>query len=534
MELDLRQILRIAARWWWLACIAALLAGSSAFVIASRQDPLYSSTVTLRVNPPVGSSADFSALQLTQNLTETYRQMIVMSPVLDLAVSQLSLPYSEDELKDKVTSVAVRDTQLLKLTVSDTDPKQAALIADTIAASFIAYLDQQATDQFLGTQELINQQLADVEETLAGVRAQIEELDTEANRSNQEIQGQIDALQLQETQLVQQQSSLQMQSQSLGLGLAANQAQVSISEPASVADNPYAPRTTFFTILAVLAGVIVAIVAISLLEYLDNTIRADMDIQALTGASLLAAVSELPKIKPGGQQVYAIAQPRSNAAEAIRLLRANLEFAAAISPIKSLAITSVGPGEGKSTVTANLGVVMAQAGFRTVIIDADLRRPTQHKIFNIPNTYGLSTLLTHPETPWIQAATKVAVPNLMLVPSGPIPPNPSDLLSLDRLVGLLGLLREEVDIVLIDTPPVLAVSDPLVVGTKTDGVVLMGRAGHTRRDRLVQATAALRQAQLRVVGIVINQQSTRSGGYYYYGEYDSVVTPTATAAPGDA
>jgi capsular exopolysaccharide synthesis family protein len=536
LELDLRQLMRIGRRWWWLLLLTTLLAAGSAWLAMDRQEPLYSSTVTLRVNPPVGSAGDLSALTLTQNLTETYRQMIVLDPVLQGVVEQLGLPYDVDELKSMATASAVADTQLLRLSISDTDPERAAIIANTVASQFIAYLGEQNTTQFVNTQQLLTDQLTGVTTQLTDVRAQIATLDTEANRENANIQGQIETLRLQETQLLQQQASLQNQSQSLGLGLATSQAQVSISEPATPPSTPYAPKVRTNTLLAAFVGLIIGVGAVALLEYLDNTVRAETDVTALTGATLLTAVAEIPKLRPGGQQVYTVTQPRSNASEAVRLLRASLEFAAAANPINSLAISSAGPGEGKSTVTANLGVVMAQAGFSTIIVDADLRKPTQHKIFNIPNTVGLTSLLTHPERSWREMATRIAVPNLSLIPSGPIPPNPADLLSLDRFANLLAQLERDADIVLIDTPPILAVSDPLLVGTKTDGMVLLGRSGTTRRDRLANAADALEKAGIRLVGIVLNQEHSRGAGYYYYyGDYGSAAqTPPAgqeTAPP---
>ena len=260
----------------------------------------------------------------------------------------------------------------------------------------------------------------------------------------------------------------------------------------------------------------IAIAGVALLEYLDNTVRADTNIAELTGAVLLTGVDNMPELKVGSEQIYTLTHPRSAAAEAVRLLRANLEFASAVQPLSSLAITSVGPGEGKSTITANLAVVLAQAGYVTIVVDADLRKPTQHQIFNVGNRFGLSTLLTQPGREWRDLAIDTQLANLKLITSGPIPPNPSDILSLDRFSDLLALLETEADIVLIDTPPVLAVSDPLLIGTKADGVLLLGRAGHTRRERLAHAAETLRAASVRLVGVVVNRQSSRDSGYYYY------------------
>jgi capsular exopolysaccharide synthesis family protein len=158
---------------------------------------------------------------------------------------------------------------------------------------------------------------------------------------------------------------------------------------------------------------------------------------------------------------------------------------------------------------------MAQAGYSIVVVDADLRRPSQHRIFDVPNERGLTTLLARPDREWRSVAVDV-IPNLVVVPSGPLPPNPADLLSSDRLTQFFAEMAQSVDIVLIDTPPVLVVSDPLVVAAHTDAVVLVARAGRTRIEALRRATESLRQGSARLVGIVLNQQTGRGAGDYYY------------------
>jgi non-specific protein-tyrosine kinase len=163
---------------------------------------------------------------------------------------------------------------------------------------------------------------------------------------------------------------------------------------------------------------------------------------------------------------------------------------------------------------------MAQSGFSAVVIDADLRRPSQHTIFGVRNELGLTHLLTHPEQHWKSAAVHVAGELLYLIPSGPLPPNPADLLSSERFRSLVTDLGQEVDIVVIDTPPVLAVSDPLVVCGATNGVVLVARAKATRTDALARA-AALFPDTVRLIGVVVDQHKGRGAGSYYYGYYGS-------------
>jgi capsular exopolysaccharide synthesis family protein len=248
----------------------------------------------------------------------------------------------------------------------------------------------------------------------------------------------------------------------------------------------------------------------------------------MTGAPVLATISSLGKLQPGAAQVYTMAQPQSSATEALRLLRTNLEFAAASGAIGSLTITSPGPGEGKSTVTANIGVVMAQSGMRVVIVDADLRKPTQHRVFGIPNDRGLTSLLTHPDEDWRAAATKVALPGLTLIPSGPLPPNPGDLVSSGRFAQLIDRIKTDVDLVVIDSPPLLSASDALTIAARTDGVVMVCQSHKTRLDALRHATHSVHQGGIRLLGIVLNRQKGQVGASYY-GEYYGRTAP----GPGD-
>ena len=302
-------------------------------------------------------------------------------------------------------------------------------------------------------------------------------------------------------------------------------AQVEVADPARIPTEPFAPRVLFWTLVGLVAGLVLAVGLVALLEFMDNTVKPDHNIQALTGAPVLATISQLPKLKPGAGQVYTISQPRTNASEAMRLLRTNLDFAAASGPIGSLTITSPGPGEGKSTTTANLGVVMAQSDATVVIIDADLRKPTQHTVFGVPNDVGLTTLLTHPEQDWRDVARKVALPGLVLIPSGPLPPNPSDLVSSDRFEAILERIKADVDLVIIDSPPILSASDSLTIARHTDGVVLVCHSHKTRTDALRHAAHSIHQGGIRVVGVVLNRQKGQQGASYY-GEYYGSVAAT--------
>jgi capsular exopolysaccharide synthesis family protein len=191
-------------------------------------------------------------------------------------------------------------------------------------------------------------------------------------------------------------------------------------------------------------------------------------------------------------------------------------------------VTSSTPQEGKSVTAANLGVVMAQSGLKTILVDADLRRPVQHQIFQVPNLAGLTNLLCSPELEINDHLRNTNVENLHLITCGVLPPNPSELLGSQRMRQLLTSLSQMADVVILDSPPVVAVTDAAVLSNRVDGVVLVAFAGQTRRDVARQAVLNLQQAGANLLGGVLNGISKREGDYYYHQYY----TPNRHEAAG--
>jgi capsular exopolysaccharide synthesis family protein len=210
-----------------------------------------------------------------------------------------------------------------------------------------------------------------------------------------------------------------------------------------------------------------------------------------------------------------LTDPRSRAAEAYRTLRTNLTFAALDKPLETLVVTSASPDEGKSTVLANLGVTMAQGERRVILVDADLRRPSLHEIFGVANDRGLTTMFVDEAALNDPPLMDVGVDNLWLVPSGPLPPNPADILGSRKMEEAIASLKARADIILFDAPPVVAVTDAAVLGTKVDGALLAVCAGRTRRENAQRAKELLERVHVRIVGAVLNDapRDVALGGY---------------------
>lgn len=215
-------------------------------------------------------------------------------------------------------------------------------------------------------------------------------------------------------------------------------------------------------------------------------------------------------------ELITILEPRSPISEAYRTLRTNLDFASLDRALKTVVVTSAGVGEGKSTTLANLAVVSAQVGRKVILVGADLRRPRLHQIFGVDNEVGLTTMMMDDGALASPPLQDTAIEGLSLLPSGPLPPNPAELMGSRRMEEVIAALAEQGDQILFDTPPVVAVTDAAVLATKVDGVLLVVSAGKTRREFARTAVQRLEQINARLVGTVLTNVRMGAGlkGYY--------------------
>jgi|Deesub1362A_J573_1020465.scaffolds.fasta_scaffold02932_7 non-specific protein-tyrosine kinase len=218
------------------------------------------------------------------------------------------------------------------------------------------------------------------------------------------------------------------------------------------------------------------------------------------------------------ESLITVSNPRSPISEAYRTLRTNLEFSSLDKPIRTMVVTSAGPEEGKSTTLANLAVTIAQGGKRVILADCDLRRPSQHKIFGVENGRGLTTMMVEEEALKDPPLQETGIENLWLLPSGPIPPNPSELLGSRRMEEIIEALLDRADIVLFDAPPVIAVTDAAVLASKVDGVLMVINAGGTKREHAQRAKALLEKVNVRIIGAVLNNVPLDVSLHRYYAE----------------
>jgi capsular exopolysaccharide synthesis family protein len=302
---------------------------------------------------------------------------------------------------------------------------------------------------------------------------------------------------------------------------------VRILDRATQPRTPVSPVLPLNVSVGLMLGLIFGLLLALTVESMDNTIKSPEAAEELIGAPLLGVVPMLSLAKQHlmvdapERDLAVFKDPTSLAAEACRSIRTNMLFISAQKEFSLFSVTSPGPQDGKTTVAINLAVTMAQAGGRILLIDTDMRKPRIHKSFGLKTDKGISSVMAG-DLQLKDAICKSEVPNLDVLPCGPMPPNPAELLHTDKFRQILAQCRSSYDRIVLDSPPIGPVTDPAIIGSVTDGVVLVLRAGHTTREAAKFARRQLGDAGARILGLVINQTDRKGSGYGYgYGYYTS-------------
>jgi capsular exopolysaccharide synthesis family protein len=520
--MELRQYMAIVIRWWWLTILLTLTAGVTSYAVSQRLVPVYEATTTLIVGQSIQATELSTGDILTsQQLAQTYADIAQRQPVLQSTIETLSLNDTWRELKKRVTVKSVQGTQLLEIAVEANSPEEAQVTADEIARQLILLsptaLQNREKDE---NQRFVRQRLEDLQAKIETGQARVKELEAAmaGSLSAQEVRELQDEINTLESLI----SNWEDTHTQLLIFIESKESPnyLAVIEPAQADPDPVRPQTLRNTALAGVVGFLLALGLIFLLEYLDDTFKSADDLSQSLGLTSLGAVSQI-KGRRYQDRLIASQDPFAPASEAYRMIRSNIQFMSIDRPVKSIMVTSPTPGEGKSFTVANLGMAMAQAGLKTIIVDTDLRRPVQHQVFTVPNLEGLTDLLRSPELEINSHLKHTGFENLQVITCGTLPPNPSEVLGSQRMGQLLAGLSEMADVVIYDSPPAVAVADAAVLSRRVDGVVLVIEAGQTRRDVARQAVMNLQQAGAHILGGVLNRASYKRGGYHYYHYYSS-------------
>jgi capsular exopolysaccharide synthesis family protein len=501
-------LLILRRRKWWVGSIVVLgLAASLAYSLTAHKQ--YSATAQLLVQSSVNASG-LGTVQLqpvTQTEVETELQLVTSAPVQQAVRARLgSTP--------AVSASEVGQTNVIDITAISRVPSQAADIANLYATDFVQYRQAVASRSLATAEAQLRLQISSIERQLSSLRGATTSPETSA--------------------LLNQEAVLKEQLAQMQVSGAIDTGDVALVTPAPIPASPSSPKPAQDALLGLVGGLALGLGAAFLRESLDDRLTSKEAAEHAGGAPVLAMT---PVVTSWRRQkkplVVTVVDPISPAAESYRSLRTSLQFVRQGQQLRCLMVTSPGVNEGKTATLANLGVVFAQSGERVVIVSGDLRRPRIGEFFELDEQTGLSNVLLGQRT---LEETLLPIPGfgrLTLLPAGPVPPNPAELLNSARAQEIFVRLRHNFDLVLIDSPPVLPVTDPAVLARYSDATLLLAAAGQTRRSDLQRAVERLDQVNAMILGIVLNKvsrQTERHYGYSYsYKSYRAEAPPAMPA-----
>ena len=528
-SIDLRDYVRPLRKWWWLLVAATVMAALSSFIYTLMQPAVYEARTTAMVGSTIQDpNPSSNQVWMAQQLAETYADIAGRTPIRQATMAALKLEW----LPYYIVGV-IPNTQVIELKVYDDDPNRAYAVAKELVNQLI--LQGPHEDQ---------KRLSFIEDQLTKLQNNITQTEDEINKKQDDLgkifsareivnaQNQILALQNKLTTLQANYAALLANTQR-GATNALN-----ILEPATIPSEPTDSKLLINVLIAAMIGFSLAAGGAYLIEYLDDSLKTSEDAQKLFGVSVLSSIPLIAESSAEDGRLVMLQNTSVPATEAYRVLRTNLQFAMVDRALKLLVVTSPSPMEGKSLTAANLAAALARGGKRVIVVDVDMHRPTQHRLFKLVNNIGLTTALLAENLPIDNLLQKTTVPGLFVLATGPLPPNPAELIGSRRMQEILVKLKDRADIVILDSPPVMAVADSVILSTITDAVLMVVRAGKTRRDVAKQTASALQQVKTRVLGVVLNGVAQNSEGYYKYAYYSTgshslpgPTTPQPTSRP---
>lgn len=526
--MELKRFLNPLIRWWWLVAAATLVAGISSYYSVSQQAPIFLSRTTLMVgrviDNPNPSNADFS---VGQQLAATYVNLANTEQMRRRTMEALGLDFLPEYAVQPIPN-----TELIAISVTDTSPERAQAVANELARQLVLQSPTTPSQEEQERRAFVEGQLASMQKNIQATEVELEEWRARLSelisaRDLGDAQTQISAL---ETKL----NTLQSNYASLlatTAGGATNT--IRIVDPASLPGAPIGPSIALTVLTAASVGFFLAAGAAYALEYLDDTIHSRGDVERASGLPTLVSISRI-QVNDNGSKLITLQDPRSPLSETFRALRTAIQYSNQGQEQRSLLITSPNPIEGKSLVAANLAVVLAQAANKVLLIDADLHRPVLHKIFGMSNEQGLTTILlplllqvdaaadgipSREFTPAQRLFKATHQPGLYVLSSGPLPELPAELLGSVIMKELLGRLSARFDYIVLDSPPLMPVTDATVLSTQVDSVMVLVDAGHTRRKQLKETIARLRKVDANLIGVILNRVPTAGADYRTYASY---------------
>lgn len=536
--MELRDYLNVISARRWVIIQAVLVVTLLAVVMGLVQPKQYAGEAKVLISERGTGSVVFgdsvSEFSNAERGLQTQVQLMQLRPLAENTVRKLGLEESPDSLLRRVSVIAMGQTNVVTIRVTAGSAPLAADIANTMAEEYVAWSRDIK-------RESVKVAADEVERRLGQAESDILELGRKISS-----QGKTDELSAELQLLTGTYATLAEKLEQLRISEQLETGTGRVVSPATVDTDPIAPQPIRNGVVGLAIGFLVGLGMAFLHEYLDNTIKSNDEAERVFGVPVLGTIPTTKFEKGAKRRLAIVESPGSSEAEAYRVLRNSLDFVNFEHKLRTLVVSSAAPAEGKSTVAANLASSLAQAGKKVVLVSCDFRKPTTEQFFDVNSVIGLSDVLlgTHSLKSALQRPMDE---QLLILTSGKMPPNPSELLGSEKMKTLVHELEEWADLVIIDTPPLLAVADPAAVARWADGVVLVLRAGVSTRDASDKARELLENVGAHLVGVVAwGLDQGKSGGYgyyagthYYYSSYHGVQEPVTgvrgpkRAATGD-
>jgi len=493
--MELRDYLKIIRARWWLIVLSVVVVLALALTMSVLQKPTYQGQAQVLILAQqntgtllVGASQDQLPVEPDQADVLTQAQVIASPRIADQVIHALRLNTTAANLLLRVTATTDGQSNIVTIVALDSSADGAAEVANAFAQAYVSW----SRDNEIASLKAAGDELA---QSLATAQQRVVTLTRPTGGASASNQNDLELAESLVTALTQKLEQVRI-NQQLATG-SASVLTTAVSDPAPVSPNPVRNGA-----LGLALGIAVGLGLVFLAEQLGTKIRSTQEAEAAYGAPVLASIPVATFDKDETRRLIVVQHPDSPAANAYRGLRINLDFINFERELRTLIVTSAAPGEGKSTVAANLASALAQAGQRVVLLNCDFRRPSETDFFEcVTGHIGLSDLLRN-GVPEIEAFQKVeGLDSLVVVASGSLPPNPSDLLGSSRMQELVAALRESMDWVIMDAPPLLAVPDAAALARWADGVLIVTHIGVSTRDAAHAARDQLDKIGARVLGI---------------------------------
>jgi capsular exopolysaccharide synthesis family protein len=537
-DLDLRKFMLVIRQWLWLLGLAVLLASMLSYTASINLPKSYQASATFVVGDDTANlRPNIDDVSVSQRLANVYADMVTREPTLTATINTLNLPMNWWDLQRQVVVAHADGSQIVTIRVTDTDPTRTKAIVDELTHQLILQSPtQQNEDDLQQRRDFVSQQLQTLQANIQSAEASLADKQDKLSKESSargvlDLQDQIKAIQLNLTNWRASYASL------LSTNLSKSPNTLTVIQPAFIPTAPVGPNVHMNVLAGAALGLLIALGAIFLIEYLRGERLSDPeDISRVLDLAVLGSVGRMPRVSNSTHRLVAANAPESSYAEDYRRLRTNLQFTWSSTTDDSepivVYVTSPGPEEGKTVTSTNLAVTFARTGKRTIIVDADLMHPSVHNLVGVPSGPGLFELLwggLGPSTELAPAQVEslllpTGVPGLRCLPAGATADQAGgELMPLDEMQQLLRTLRGMAEVVVVDGPPILAVADAPALAAMELGVVVVIESGETRVDAARLAQQALERANARVLGVVLNKTRPRRSYYYsYYQRRDDV------------